>query len=222
MDIKMLTVRLEGNKVESRDVPKIRGYLAGRFPQYLELHNHLGGDKFNYGYPVIQYKSIGGVPNIIAINEASKILIDIFYDVKEIDMKDKVMSILEKGYVLKTKELGTAEGMIEYKFLTPWLALNQENYERFANSGLDEKTDVLKKVLTGNILSMAKGLGYWVDKPIEVLIKLNPVEVNYKDRKMIGFKGGFMTNFIIPDHLGLGKSVARGFGTVARVGGGFV
>jgi hypothetical protein len=217
LDIKMLTVRLEGNKVESRDVPKIRGYLAGRFPQYMELHNHLGGDKFNYVYPVIQYKSIGGVPNIIAINEASKILIDIFYDVKEIDMKDKVMSILEKGYVLKNKELGTAEGMVEYKFLTPWLALNQDNYGRFTNSGIEERTDILKKVLTGNILSMAKGLGYWVDKPIEVLIKLRPVEVNYKDRKMVGFKGGFMTNFMIPDHLGLGKSVARGFGTVERV-----
>jgi len=42
LDIKILTVRLEGNRVESRDIPKIRGYLAGRFPQYLELHNHLG------------------------------------------------------------------------------------------------------------------------------------------------------------------------------------
>ncbi|NLI57531.1 CRISPR-associated endonuclease Cas6 [Acetivibrio saccincola] len=222
MDIKMLTVKLEGNKVESRDIPKIRGYLAGRFPQYLELHNHIGENKFNYGYPVIQYKSIGGVPNIIAINEASKILIDIFYDVKEIDMKDKIMSILEKGYVLKTKEIGTAEGMVEYKFLTPWLALNQDNYERFANSGIDERTDILKKILTGNILSMAKGLGYWVEEPIEVLIKLNPVKINYKNRKMIGFKGGFMTNFMIPNHLGLGKSVARGFGTVKKVNGGFV
>jgi hypothetical protein len=87
----------------------------------------------------------------------------------------------------------------------------------------DERTSILKKVLTGNILSMAKGLGYWVDKPIETFIKLRPVEVNYKDKKMVGFKGGFMVNFVIPDHLGLGKSVARGFGTVARVkDGGFV
>ena len=112
--------------------------------------------------------------------------------------------------------------MVEYKFLTPWLALNQDNYERFANSGIDERTDILKKILTGNILSMAKGLGYWVEEPIEVLIKLNPVKINYKNRKMIGFKGGFMTNFMIPNHLGLGKSVARGFGTVKKVNGGFV
>lgn len=219
----MLTVKLEGNRVESRDIPKIRGYLANKFPQYLELHNHLDNDKFKYGYPVIQYKSIGGVPNIIAINDASKILIDIFYDVKEIDMKDKVMSILEKGYVLKTKELGVEDGLVEYEFLTPWMALNQENYEKYSNVGEDERAGILKKVLVGNVLSMAKGLDCWVDKPIEAMIKLRPVEVKYKDRKMVGFKGRFMTNFAIPDYLGLGKSVARGFGTVVRVkDGGFV
>ena len=223
MEIKMLTVKLEGNKVESRDIPKIRGYLANKFPQYLELHNHLGNDKFKYGYPVIQYKSIGGVPNIIAINDASKILIDIFFDVKEIDMKDKVMSILEKGYVLKTKELGVEDGLVEYEFLTPWMALNQENYEKYANVGEEERVGILKKVLVGNVLSMAKGLDCWVDKPIEAMIKLRPVEVKYKDRKMVGFKGRFMTNFAIPDYLGLGKSVSRGFGTVVRVkDGGFV
>lgn len=219
----MLTVRLEGNKVESRDVPKIRGYLAGRFPEYVELHNHLGEGKFKYGYPVIQYKSIGGVPNIIAINEASKILIDIFYDVKEIVMKDKVMSILEKGYVLKTMDFGPSDQLIEYEFLSPWMALNQENYKTYLNSTEDEKVKILKKVLVGNILSMAKGLNCWVNKPIEAMIKLSPVEVNYKNKKMIGFKGRFLTNFVIPDYLGVGKSVARGFGTVVRVkGGGFV
>ena len=187
------------------------------------MHNHLGKDKFNYGYPVIQYKSIGGVPNIIAINDASKILIDIFYDVKEIDIKDKVMSILEKGYVLKTMEIGVSEGLVEYEFLTPWMALNQENYAKYAKVGEDERTGLLKKVLVGNLLSMAKGLECWVDKPIEVLIKLRPVEVKYKDQMMVGFKGRFMTNFVIPDYLGLGKSVSRGFGTVVRVkGGGFV
>ena len=29
------------------------------------------------------------------------------------------MSILEKAMCLRTKELGTAEGMVEYKFLNP-------------------------------------------------------------------------------------------------------
>ncbi|MDQ2085336.1 CRISPR-associated endonuclease Cas6 [Herbivorax sp. ANBcel31] len=217
MDIKLLTVRLEGNKVKSRDIPKIRGYLAEKFPNYMELHNHIEKDKFNYTYPVIQYKSIKGVPNIIAINDASKILIDVFYDVKEIDIKDKLMSILEKGYILKTMEIGCCKEINEYEFLTPWMALNQNNHEKYLKLKEEERAGLLKKILIGNILSMSKSLECWVDKPIEVFIKIRPVEVNYKNKKMIGFKGRFMTNFMIPEYLGIGKSVSRGFGTVVKV-----
>ncbi|NMB32699.1 MAG: CRISPR-associated endonuclease Cas6 [Clostridium sp.] len=216
MDVEVLTISLEGNKIESRDVPKIRGYLAGKFPQYLELHNHLGGNKFNYSYPVVQYKSIGKIPNIIAINEATRILLDVFHDVKEIDIKDKVMSILEKGYILKKRKLGLSNEMIGYRFMTPWLALNQENYKRYLNADPVQKKDILERILTGNILSMAKGLDYWAKEPVKVLTELKPLEVNYKNKKMIGFRGSFVANFMIPDYLGLGRSVAKGFGTVKR------
>jgi hypothetical protein len=34
---------------------------------------------------------------------------------------------------------------------------------------------------------------------------------------MICFTGEFMVNFHIPDYLGIGKQVARGFGTVERI-----
>jgi hypothetical protein len=40
-----------------------------------------------------------------------------------------------------------------------------------------------------------------------------------KGTPFIGFLGLFMVNFTIPDYLGLGKSVSRGFGTVKRVEG---
>jgi hypothetical protein len=34
---------------------------------------------------------------------------------------------------------------------------------------------------------------------------------------MICFQGEFTTNFLIPDYLGIGKQVARGFGTVVKM-----
>lgn len=38
------------------------------------------------------------------------------------------------------------------------------------------------------------------------------------DRHRTGFKGTFVVNFELPDLIGLGKSVSRGFGTVRRIG----
>ena len=73
---------------------------------------------------------------------------------------------------------------------------------------------ILKRVMTGNILSMAKYLDYWLskDQKIKIDIKLKKKAVNLKGKSMTAFNGIFKTNFCLPDYLGIGKSVSRGLG----------
>ncbi|MDD3175568.1 MAG: CRISPR-associated endonuclease Cas6 [Candidatus Nanoarchaeia archaeon] len=35
--------------------------------------------------------------------------------------------------------------------------------------------------------------------------------------EILAFKGDFKINFILPDYIGLGKSVSRGYGNVRKV-----
>ena len=107
------------------------------------------------------------------------------------------IDILGRVYILKIRRFSATRGIVEYKFLILCLILNKENYGIFTNSRLGEKVIIYKNISTGNILSMAKGLGYLEDKLIEMFIKLSPAVSNYKNRKMVGF----MNNFMIPDHL---------------------
>src|SRR5690606_22280076 len=52
-----------------------------------------------------------------------------------------------------------------------WQALNSKNYEIYRQlEGMGEKAAFLESRLTGNILSMAKGLDWTVEKQIEVKI----------------------------------------------------
>ena len=44
----------------------------------------------------------------------------------------------------------------------------------------------------------------------------NQRETQFKNNAMLAFEGGFVTNAILPELVGLGKSVARGFGTIGR------
>ena len=217
MNIHILRITLEGNKMKKREIPRLRGYIASKFPQYLELHNHIGENSYNYGYPMVQYKTFNGVPGVIAINDASNVLIQAFQEIDEIDLKEEVLDIMEKGYSVKKCAFGIIEEMRLYSFISPWMALNRKNYEQYKNSKEDKKSRLLKKILIGNILSMSKYLNYTVSDQINILIKLKPIEVNFKNQQMIGFTGEFMVNFEIPDYLGLGKSVSRGFGTIKRV-----
>ncbi len=103
-------------------------------------------------------------------------------------------------------------------FLTPWLALNEKNYEKYQKYGTwAKKKELLEKILIGNIISMSKSLGYTVPETIKANIgNLKEVNTSLKGNPMLGFLGTFSVNFEIPDYWGIGKSVSRGFGTVVR------
>jgi hypothetical protein len=113
---------------------------------------------------------------------------------------------------------GTLKEPIPYSFITPWLALNEKNYEQYQKLGTwAKKKELLEKILIGNIISMSKSLGYTVPEPIKADIKhLKEVQTRLKGTPMLGFLGTFSVNFEIPDYWGIGKSVSRGFGTVIK------
>ncbi len=115
--------------------------------------------------------------------------------------------------------IGIHDKIKKYKFLSPWLALNEKNYQKYNKSGtLLKRKELLEKILIGNILSMSKSLGYTVPAPIEVkILNLKEKQTSLKGTPMLGFLGSFSVNFDIPDYWGIGKSVSRGFGTVRRV-----
>ena len=70
----------------------------------------------------------------------------------------------------------------------------------------------------GNLLSASKGLGYVAKEHIRLEVGGVAEEIcRLKDEKVTGIRGEFTTNFEIPELLGLGKSVSRGFGAVTRL-----
>jgi hypothetical protein len=64
---------------------------------------------------------------------------------------------------------------------------------------------------------MSKGLEYVVTEEIRAELDVKPVQTRLKGVPMVGFLGEFCVNFAIPDYLGLGKSVSRGFGTAKKL-----
>lgn len=196
---------------------QLRGYFATKFTEYAELHQH-NADKFIYRYPVVQYKMIGIVPTVIGINEGAEVLKRIFDEYNEIRLGETVYQIVERGISIKDEEFGISDKIHSYEFVTPWLALNQENYRKFYSlKGKVERDEFIWKILTGNILSMSKSLNYDVPGPIKCDANVHFQKDRLKDVSVITFTGKFHANFLIPDYLGIGKSVSRGFGAVRQL-----
>ncbi len=216
--MKVQTIRLIFNElnIPPRCAPRIRGYLASRYPQYLALHNH-DGDKYVYSYPLIQYKVIKSTPFILGISEASAILKQVFSEIEVLNISREQLQIYERTIEIAHGEWTETDEIYDYEFLTPWMALNQSNHTKYLNSNLSRQSDLLNRIFTGNILSISKCLNYTVQGRIRAYTNVRPIEVNFKDKPMLAFKGKVSVNFLIPDYWGLGKSTSRGFGTIKRL-----
>ncbi len=103
-----------------------------------------------------------------------------------------------------------------YRFATPWLALNQQNFRDYTQlRSTEAQFDKLNRTLVGNTLSLCKSLGIFLqERLVADCSKLRTIRTTLKGKTMVGFVGGFSLNLQIPDLLGLGKSVSRGFGTI--------
>jgi hypothetical protein len=218
MRIKKVTIEFPEIKIKKADIPKFRGFISNRYPNYELIHNHLREGGFRYSYPVIQFKTINKRPVIVGINEGIDILKHVFMEIEDIRINYSRRRINEKSISICEDKFGEAEEFLDYKFIFPWMALNQNNYDEYIKLNKFDQQSFLRHILRENLKTISKGFGYEI-KNIDG-IKVDGIfikkEIKFKNMTMLCFAGNFMTNFYLPDYLGIGKQVARGFGTVGK------
>ncbi len=129
MNIDICKLELQNIDLKPRDSEKIRGYLGNKYIENDILHNH-NQDKFIYRYPMVQYKIIDKTAMIIGIGKASNLVANIGIIEDKILIDDKLINIYEKSILRLNQNYGCKDDYIEYKFITPWIALNQNNISK--------------------------------------------------------------------------------------------
>jgi len=202
MKAKTLIFNFTCNEPVEGTADKLRGYFANRFGEYMLVHQHLNNNDLLYEAPLIQYKILNGKPFVLGINEGADVLQKIHEDIDCLKIGHTEYQIQEKAIIFRTDYFGTIDKDNIYSFFTPWLALNEKNYEKYQKlGGCMKRKELLEKILIGNIISMSKSLGYTVPEPIKANIdKLNEVQTKLKGTPMLGFLGTFSVNFEIPDY----------------------
>lgn len=218
MNIKTAKLILElDQKSKYQDAQKLRGFFANTFSTINLFHNHEDSGKSIYRYSKIQYRFFNNRPTVLAFGDAVELIKTSYDQFNSIQIGSFNYPIMEKQLVFEEQELSLSDDIHYYEFFTPWFALNQDNYKTYKQlTSLKEKDQLLERILTTNILNMAKALDYYVDKKLELQLFVKPVKSCVKDINIITFKGNFKANMVIPDYIGLGKSVSRGFGTIIK------
>ncbi len=201
------------------ETPKLRGFFGKAFESEILIHHHRPDGSLLYNYPRVQFKVIDRTALLLGLNEGSELLSKLWFEVERTTIGIEELPVIESKMSRRQEILGENPEPLQYQFLTPWLALNQENERRYAAAIYHhERVSLLEKTLVGNCLSLAKAFKNTVDTTLKADCKrLRKVGCTLKGTPMNGFIGTFSINFFLPNMIGIGKSVSRGFGTVECV-----
>lgn len=192
---------------------QLRGFLSHLFTNISEFHHHSDN---SYHYPLIQYKKIDKKLTVIGIGEFSDVVFEKMSNLDHITTQDQKIPL--NNMELKNTVYYPKEVTGKYKFTSPWIALNKENYTKYSLLAKKEQRQFLEKILVGNILSMLKGMGIFIDKKIAVSIKrYKSITITAHQNKFAGFFCEWDSSMTLPEYCGLGKSISKGFGVVSSL-----
>ena len=216
----LTTIRFPDIRLQTRDAHKLRGYFGTLFREHSPLlHNHYADGNFRHRYPLVQYKVLQGVPTLVALDEGAELLNTLFLQMKTLQIADGTYEISAKHITSQRVTAGYAEELHTYRFETLWMALNQENYRKYNQQDEPVQAALLNKIVVGNILSFFKQLGVFLEPQQRLMAKLDvtPKSTQFKNQSMVAFAGTLIVNAVLPDGIGIGKAVSRGFGTIKRI-----
>lgn len=207
-------------KLETRDAHKLRGYFGNLFKEHSPLlHNHYEDGQLRYKYPMIQYKVLDNKPTLIGIEKGAELLPQLFLKINELNIGGLSYSIHTKNIEACHENVGFSQELISYQFKTLWMALNQKNHKEYLELKTQkEKNQLLNRMIVGNILGFFSNLGLQLEASERLMAKADVFEksTQFKQNTMVAFTGKFIVNALLPNDIGLGKSVSRGFGTISK------
>ena len=121
-------------RIKAHEAPALRGFFGRKFEEEVLMHHQQPDGTPIYQYPRVQFKVLDRQAVLLGINEGSELLQRLWLNIDEARRGDKQLEVLETNIETREEPLNVTAEPIEYRFATPWLALNQKNFREYVGS----------------------------------------------------------------------------------------
>lgn len=213
MFLRIFTIRLEPVNPLAFSLDDARSFFNKELAAYTRLST--AGDDTIHRYQAVQCKYVKDELVVIGISQGAALLHGLADGKETILSGANACRITVRDPSIRNEEFSIVDTMDTYEFLTPWLALNQQNARKFYDlKGKPERDTFMQKLLLGHLTTLAKSLEFVPTVPVLCEPKIRFRRDRIDQENVIVFLGRFRTNLRIPDLFGIGQSVSRGFGTI--------
>lgn len=207
--------------ISYKEIPLFRGAVLHCMGDRANLlyHNHTGENTFRYSYPLIQYKRLGGKAAIVCVESGADVIGQFLSEATGTILLGERELAFDASRIAPSKILvQTWKSTFSYHVFR-WLPLNKKNYQLYQQTeGVIERVALLESILKGNLLSMLKGLGIYLEEELTVKITSlsDPYILHNKSVPLMAFNADFNSNLSIPDNIGIGKNASIGYGVIRQ------
>ena len=214
-DIKSVVARVITNKPVRKTPYQVKGVFMRQYSDEPIVPMLDGSYRDRFLYPRVQVKILNEQIYIIGINEGVESVLSICDKFELLDFGNITFEIQDCDIEEANQQFIPSKHLVRYRFITPWVALNHMTGGKYKFLTNQEKPSYLNKLLGQNIIFLANEVGINLEDNIFTKVKVSSLFPKPVDENKWGaFMGEFKTNFILPNYIGIGNGITRGFGTI--------
>ncbi|MFH1851109.1 MAG: CRISPR-associated endonuclease Cas6 [Candidatus Neomarinimicrobiota bacterium] len=213
--VKTVTLKIITDKPVKKTPYQVKGVFMRQFPDEEIIPLLDGRYRDQFLYPRVQVKILNEQIYIVGINEGVEPILSLVDKFDFLDFGNITFQVLDTDVDERDDLFRPLTRMIRYRFITPWVALNQTTGIRYRYLNSMEKLNYLSRLLSQNIVFLAREMGMELEEKIFTRLSLTSLFPKTVDETYWGaFNGEFRTNFILPNYLGVGNGITRGYGAI--------
>ena len=214
--IRTITARLATDKPVRKTPYQVKGVIMKTFPdeEIVPMLNGQYRDRFLY--PRVQVKILNEQIYIVGVKEGVDPILSVVEKMKDLDFGNITFEVLDSENELHDDHFQPISRLIRYRFITPWVALNQTTGGRYRFlPNAPERVHFLNRLLGQNLVFLAREMDIDLGENLFTKVALKSLFPKPVDENGWGaFTGEFRTNFLLPNYMGIGNGITRGYGAV--------
>ena len=213
--IRSVVARVATDKPVRKTSYQVKGVIMNDFPDEEIIPFINGSYRSQFLYPRVQVKILNEQIYLVGIKEGVDPILSVVEKLKTMNFGNITFEVEGSDADVEEDHFVPSPRMIRYRFLTPWVALNEINLGKYKFVYGDERPKFLNRLLSQNIAFLAKEMEMKLETKVYVKLTLESLYPKLVDDGHMGaFEGEFKTNFVLPNFLGIGNGITKGYGVL--------
>jgi hypothetical protein len=213
--VKTIVARLITDKPVKKTAYQVKGVFMKQYPNSSAIPMLDGRYRNEFLYPRIQVKILNEQIYLVGIKDGADPVLEMTKEVELLNFGNITFNILDIDIEENIDQFKHVNQLLGYRFVSPWVALSKNTQNRYKFLKSKDRISFLNRLLGQNIVFLAREMGIELNEKVYTKLRLDslfPKQVY--ENNWGSFSGEFQTNFVLPNYIGVGNGITRGYGAI--------